>query len=238
MKFEHLSWIPILIPFIIGCVQFKNLDRGMRFLFYFVCYGLFNELASRILDYSLGAKNTMPLTNAYLLFSFLFLGLFYFFVLNRFVSRKILLIVIFGFELLCVLNIVFIQSIYEYPVITYPLGNLLLVAFSIIYFYKIMIEAKIDNLWREPLVWINAGILIYFSGNLFYNVLFNLILEYSREFLKLTLFYFSVLNALFYILFSVGFYLTKNQVKKRTRRIKKRWMSASLEMKNLNSVCP
>lgn len=68
-----------------------------------------------------------------------------------------------------------------------------------------MIEANIKNLWNVPYIWINTGILIYYSGNLFHTILFNIILEYSREFSKLTVVYFNVLNALFYILIAIGF---------------------------------
>jgi hypothetical protein len=57
----------------------------------------------------------------------------------------------------------------------------------------------------EPFIWINTAILIYYTGTLFFYILFNLILEYSREFSKITVYYFSILNALFYILIAIGF---------------------------------
>jgi hypothetical protein len=52
--------------------------------------------------------------------------------------------------------------------------------------------------------------LIYYTGNLFYYILFNLFLDYSPEFLKSIGVYFYVLNALFYILIAVGFYISKD----------------------------
>ncbi len=72
-----------------------------------------------------------------------------------------------------------------------------------------MVDAKIGQLSKESLIWINTGILIYYSGNLFYYILFNLFLDYSHEFLKSIGIYVISLNALFYILIAIGFWKVK-----------------------------
>ena len=73
-----------------------------------------------------------------------------------------------------------------------------------------MVEAKIRNLSKEPLIWVNTAILIYYTGNLFYYILFDLFLDYSHEFLKSIGVYFFTLNTLFYILIAIGFYISKD----------------------------
>jgi len=206
MGFNYINWLPILIPFIFGLIFFKSFDKGIRYLFYFVSYGVFNELVTRIFPIFFGLKNTHPFSNVYLVISFLFIGLFYAVILEKFIKPRIILFIILGFEVICFFNIFFIQSIFKFPEKTYSLGNIILVIFSIVYFYRIMIEANVKNLWAAPLVWINTGVLIYYSGSLFYTVLFNTILEYSREFSKMTVVYFSAINALFYILIAIGFW--------------------------------
>lgn len=70
-----------------------------------------------------------------------------------------------------------------------------------------MDEAKIENLWKEPTVFVNVAVLVYYSGNLFFSLLFNVILEYSRAFSKMTVVYYSILNALFYFLIAYSFML-------------------------------
>ncbi len=72
-----------------------------------------------------------------------------------------------------------------------------------------MLEAKIMKLADEPLIWINTALLIYFTGNLFFYILFNVILEASRAFSKITVQYYSGLMALFYILIAIGFFKAK-----------------------------
>ncbi|WP_303923568.1 hypothetical protein [Draconibacterium sediminis] len=82
-----------------------------------------------------------------------------------------------------------------------------------------MVEAKIMSLWDEPLIWINGALLIYYSGNLFFTVLFNLILEYSREFSKITVVSFSVILTLFYVLVTIGFSKAGGKMIKTSGRI-------------------
>ncbi len=74
-----------------------------------------------------------------------------------------------------------------------------------------MMEAKIEHIWKEPLVYINLAILLYFAGSLFYSVLFNLVIEYASEFTKFSVNYFYVLNTVFYFLLSIGFWKAGRQ---------------------------
>lgn len=209
MDLDYLAVSPILIPFIIGVIKYKYI-KSLKWMFYFVCYGVGNEIVSIILIES-GAKNTMAKSHLYIFVSFVLLCLFYQSVFEKFINRKWFLSIIVFFVCFHLGNLFFIQSIYKYPSLPYSVSALIIVVLSIIYFYKVMVEAKIINLAREPLIWINTAVLIYFTGNLFYHILFNIILEYSRDFLNLTMVYFHLLNGLFYILIAVGFYQAKNK---------------------------
>lgn len=177
-------------------------------MFFFVSYGVFNEILSQILIKS-GANNTLPLSHLYAYISFMLVCSFYYSILNGFINRKWFYLVAVLFTLFYLINLIFLQSIYEYPDLPFSVSSVIIIAFSIIYFLRIMVEAKIQNLAGEPLVWINAGILIYFTGNFFYHILFNYLLENSRQFLIQISFYFRILIALFYILIAIGFWKTK-----------------------------
>jgi hypothetical protein len=85
-----------------------------------------------------------------------------------------------------------------------------------------MIEAKLKSLSKEPLIWINTAILINYTGNLFYFILFNPILNISTEVLRSLGKYTVVLNAVFYVLIAIGFYLIKadKQVERLNKGVK------------------
>lgn len=168
-----------------------------------------NEIAVFIARHAFDVKNTMPFSNIYLIATFLLLGLFYYTTLKGLYIRKVLWLIVLVFEVYFLINLIFLQNIFEYPVFARSIGTIVIVSFSIAFFYKTMIEAKIKNLWNEPLIWINSSILIWYSGNLFFTILFNLILEYSRAFSKITMFYFSFLYLIFYGLIAVGFLKAK-----------------------------
>lgn len=208
MSLLYLIGTPILIPFIVGIYKYKDI-KDLKWLFYFVCYGVANEFVTLLLI-SGGARNTMPKSHLYTLVSFVLLFLFYQSVFKKFIKRKWFLAIIVFYMVFCFTNLLFFQSIYKYPSLPLSVLAIIMVSFSIIYFYKIMIEAKIINLSKEPLIWINTGILIYYTGNLFYYILFNLFLNYSHEYLRSIGVYFFTLNTLFYVLIAVGFYLNKD----------------------------
>ena len=204
------NWVSILIPFFIGIYRYKHLDKSLRLFFYFVVYGTANEIVSRfVIYYELinhgGQTNTQPTSHLYLLLEFLLLGFFYSHILEGVLRKRLMFTIIILFEVYCIINTLFLQSIFEYPAVPQSLSKIFLVTFSILFFYKVMIEARIPNLWKEPLIYINLAVLIYYAGNLFYSLLFNLILDYSREFAILTNYYFVGLNTLFYVLVAVGF---------------------------------
>ncbi len=200
-----INWVSILIPFFIGIYRFKNLDKSLRLFFYFVVYGTVNEIVIRIFI-SFGGNNTMPFSHLYLMFEFFILGLFYSEVLKGILRKRVIITIIVLFELYSVVNTLFLQSVYQYPALPLSISKIFIVAFSILFFYKIMTEARILNLWKEPLIYVNLAVLIYYSGNLFYSLLFNLILDYSREFAKVTNYYVAGLNTIFYILVAIGFW--------------------------------
>ncbi len=199
------NWVPILVPFFVGIYRYKLFNTNLRLVFYYVVFGTITEIVTRIMIYS-GVTNTMPVSHLYQMGEFFILGLFYSQIINNILSKRLIIILILLFEFYCIVNMFFIQSIHEYPAIPQSLSKIFLVGFSILFFYRVLIEARIPNLWKEPLIYINLAILIYYSGNLFYSLLFNLILNYSKEFSKVTVQYFAVLMALFYLLIAFGFW--------------------------------
>lgn len=206
MNFIYLNWTPILFPFIVGVLKFRYLELNLKIVFFYVCFGTFTEVFTRSLMWLAQVNNTMPLVHVALLISYLFLFVFYDRILSGFVKTFIIRIFVALLVVFWIVNSLLIQSIY--PSLPVSIGSLAIIVLSIIYFYKVMVEAKIVNLTNEPLIWVNTAVLIYFTANLFFNILFNLIVENSIEFSKITVYYFSALNALFYILIAIGFLKT------------------------------
>lgn len=206
-----LVWT-ILIPFFYGIFNYNKIT-GFKWLLFYVSYGVGNEIISRILIDS-GVKNTLPLSHLYVLFSLLFLCLFFKEILKGFIRPKWFNIIMVLFGIFYVFNLFYFQSLFNYPNVPFAVLSMIILIFSLLYFYKTMIEARISKLADEPLIWINTGIVVFFTGNFFYHIFFNIFLESSQEFLLNVGTYFRFLIAIFYILITIGFTKAKRIYKR------------------------
>lgn len=198
MVFIDYNWTPILIPFLIGIKKFKNFDKAFRILFFFVLVGVVTEISGLLGRHLFDSKNTMLQSNFYLIVAFYLISWYYIEALRGIVNSKFIWLVIALFSLGVILNLFYHGSLKSYLSVPQTVSKILYLVYSIIFFHKTMLEAKIKHLWKDSFVIINIAVLLYYSGSLFFSILFNLVLDYSREFAKMTIVYFSVLNALFY----------------------------------------
>jgi len=194
----------------IGITYYKTIKQKLGFIFLYVCLSAGTQLLVN-LSQVVGFKNNMPGLHLYLIVEFSLISLFYLRQFDEFINRKWFFLFFILFITYSIINSIFIQGFWTYPNIPRAIEALILMVFSILYFYKILVETKITVLMKDATIWINLAILIYFSGNLFFFILFNVALDYSREFAKLISFYFSILNAFYYILIAIGFYISKNE---------------------------
>lgn len=195
------------IAFLTGLYCFRSLTKSFKIIFIFTAFAFLTEISVSI-AIAAGLKTT-PALHFYIIIEFLLWALFYRILLHPLIHKKILDVIIFLFELYVIINLLFIQNLSTMPNFVRAVEGLLLVLFSVLLFYKFIIESKYLEIQKEPLVWINAAVLIYFSGSFFFNILFNLILENSLEFSRITSYYFTGLNAFFYLLIVFGFLLQK-----------------------------
>ena len=202
------------IAFLAGLYSLRSLNKSLKILFLFTAFAFLTEISLAALI-AAGIKNTIPGLHFYIIFEFLLWALFFKSVLHPFIPKKIIIAIIILFESYTIINLLFIQNLFTMPNLVRSVEGLLLALFSILLFSKFMVESKHREIQKEPLMWINTAVLVYFSGNFFFNILFNLILENSREFSRTTTFFFSGLNGLFYLLITFGFLLQRKKVKNR-----------------------
>jgi len=71
-------------------------------------------------------RNTMPIGNLYIPVSVFIVGLFYLKQLEGYVNRKIIITAILVYEIICFINLLFVQNILEFPNIISSVGALML----------------------------------------------------------------------------------------------------------------
>lgn len=196
--------------FIVGCIQFKYFTKEIKTIFYFVAFGVLTETYTKFHQFY-WMKNTMPIGHFYYPASTLILGLFYLQVLRNFIKPVYVLAILIAFLSYSIINTIFIQGFFEYASLVASIGALIIFLFSVAFFTKIMVDAKITKLSSEPLVWINSVLLFYFAGNFFYYTLYNLRMLASMEIAILAIRLFGVLNLVLYIIITISFLMTNKK---------------------------
>ena len=197
-----------LFCLIVALSKFNILHKKLRFILYFVIFGNLMQ-AFLFVAIESGVNDTRPYLHFYIAIEYLIIMLYYFFELRDFINKRIIFFSLLLFEIYCVINILFIQKLNDYPNILRSIESLIIILFSIVFFYRVMIKANIEKLINEPKIWINSAILFYFAGNFFFNILYTYLLNYSLELLKITTNLYILSNVFFYILLGIGFLKAK-----------------------------
>lgn len=204
--FSTISSASILIPASLSIILFKRQAPPLKYLSILLFIGVFVELFARIL-LSYKASN-LPLLHLYIPIEFALLGWMYQLYLHRLYPRYIIPLIIVIFTLFSVVNSVFIQSIKTFNTNARAVENLLLIIFAVSYFYKLLKELKIRYLEKNPMFWINTGILIYFSGSLFLFIFSNYSII-DKSISRLTWIIHAFLNIFINIIYSIGLWLSR-----------------------------
>jgi hypothetical protein len=194
------------LAFIVGLIKYKYFSKELKTIFFFVTLGVVTETYTK-LHVHFWMKNTMPIGHFYFPAAILILGLFYLRVLRNFIRPIYILTIIITFESYSIINSLFIQGLFEFASLVASVGALIIFLFSVAFFTKIMVEAKITKLSSEPLIWLNSVLLIYFAGNFFYYTLYNLRLLASMEVALLAIKLFGILNLMLYLIITISFLL-------------------------------
>lgn len=196
------------LAFIIGIFRYKYFTKELKIFFYFVAFGVLTETYTMFHQHFI-MKSTTPIGHFYFPIAFLILTVFYYQLLNKFIKPIYFFIVIGVYEVYCIINTIFIQSLFEYSSLVGAIGALIVFIFSVVFFIKVMTEAKIEKLSREPLIWINTAVLVYYSFNFFFFSLYNLRVIASIELAKVASGFFGVFNLFFYSIIIVGFFIAR-----------------------------
>ncbi len=207
--YVHFNWLTNLLAFFIGLLLYRNFPKEIKTVFLFVAFGVLTETYIKI-HFHFIMRNGMPIGHFYFPIAILIAGFFFKQILNGFIKPAWIMAIIVMYEMYCIINPVFVQGLFQYPSITGSIGALLLFLFSVAYFVKVMVEAKIKKLSAEPLIWINSAFLIYYTVGFFYHSLYNLRTTASMEVAHFAIKFFALLNLLFYFIISVAFILTVN----------------------------
>ena len=199
-----------LSALIVGTYYFKKIKQKFLYLYLFVVVGVCTDLFLTILI-KLSFHN-LWVSHIYFPLEFILIALFYKSHLSPVLKQRWIILIIFIFVLYSLFNVAFIQKLQERSNLR-PLSSLILVAFSLLYFYRIMIKSRIRKLSAESLIWINSAILFFFATLLFYNMLITPALHRSIQLARKIGYINRLSVVIFYLVIAYSFYLEGRKTK-------------------------
>jgi hypothetical protein len=200
----------VIIPIGVGLLNKSYKIKRIKIIFPYLIFAGIIEITSRILGTH--QINNLPLLHFYTIVEFLFIMRFFQLILNtQFVHRLIGILMVI-FPVFCVLDFVFIQSIYQFNSYPRPLGALIIIGLCLFYFFRYT-ESEEQKPWvNDPLNWIVTGLLVYFGSSLFHFAFLNILYEHASLKVNWVFVYIhATLVMVMYLLFTVGFLNAKNQ---------------------------
>jgi hypothetical protein len=126
--------------------------------------------------------NNLPMIHLFIVISILFFTAIYYNAFIRVAVKRTILIVGAAALLIVIFNAIFIEGIWDYPSISNTVLSVLVIIFSLAYFYQLLNRQEFIHIEKQGLFWINAGVLFYYSINIFLFMLFRqLVLVHQQE---------------------------------------------------------
>ncbi|MCI4666669.1 MAG: hypothetical protein MRZ79_00810 [Bacteroidia bacterium] len=157
------KWV-VFIPFVVGLIRWRQLHISQKLIFGLTVVAILAELSSLILSRTIG--NNLVVLHIFVLLEFILLTLAFSRGYRNYISRNGELLIISGFGLICILNVIFFQGLFEYSSNTRTLEAIFLIAMAMGFFVLSLKRLDIKDLNSHPMFWVSAGVLLYFTANL------------------------------------------------------------------------
>jgi hypothetical protein len=178
--FIRLSQFSTLIPFVFGLLYFRTLNKSFRVLFAFIVFSGIMEYVAYWYVRNISSNNLPPL-HAYTVIELGFLS--YIFCKEVFPKVRYLfgLIMVTG-SLLAVLNAFVWGNLNAMNHISRSFECLVLVILSLAFFRQsLSTEKLVVPVLMQPMFWFSSAVLLYFSINLLFFMLFNEVFNQGNQ---------------------------------------------------------
>lgn len=206
-----ISMFATLLPASIALYNRRHADWSQRMIFKLVLLALATELLAYltvfIADYlGIAIRNNLFLVHISTVISFILISQIYRRELTTLVARKNFNLLIIGFTVYAVLNSIFVEPITQFNDIARTVSGLFIISFTLLYFYKLLQELKVQRLEKEPMFWLSTGLLLYFSASLFIFLFGN----YIRPSVKLSFTFWgihAIVNILLCVFYAIALWI-------------------------------
>jgi hypothetical protein len=204
--FVYPNWI-IFVPLVVATINFRKYRPELRYLTFYLALSATAQVVSFI--YWRQSKNNYPILHIYTPMEYVLLFLFYLQLLKGYLPKLLINLLLLFIPIFSLIDSLLLEEIYTSNTYSRSLEALVIIALAIIWYIKIVSMPEEERHEQSGINFINAGLLVYFSGSI---VLFS----YSSYISKMTYHssqnlwtIHSLLTAQLYVLITIGLWKTK-----------------------------
>lgn len=175
---SDLSMYSVALPAVIGLALYYRLQQIQKVILLLVLLSVSTEVVAHWVKLQNGNQNLVYyLFTAleYMLLTYIFAQGIQPFFKNVFFKRAAIFFLLF-----VIADMIWISGINQFNSYSTAVEGLIVIFFSLSFFYKTLEELKIEYLEREPVFWISTGVLLYFSSSLFIFLFTNYVQSSNR----------------------------------------------------------
>ncbi|RYY07651.1 MAG: hypothetical protein EOP43_02625 [Sphingobacteriaceae bacterium] len=196
---KYVTIVLGLLPLVTAVINYKNLNHTLKLAAVFFALSFLIDTLSIFVKH-FNMANNYPMFQFFNIICILFFGIIYYqSFYNKYI--KILTLIMTNIAMLMVIFYTVKNSIWAYPSASNTVVSVFLILISLIYFYQLLNWQEFTHIERQPLFWINSGVLIYFSINIFLFMLYNKLQDKNYYYVIN-----SVTNIITNLLFAIGLF--------------------------------
>ena len=181
---HFISTLSILLPGGMVFLRIKHLDRQLVLIKALVLVALLCELITYgyificdwigVID---SAKNNMFVFHFFILCETTILIFYFRSFLRNLMQRRIYVLLAILFLLFHITDLITWETLKDFPSIPSTIECILLILLSIVFFIRLFHESEIINLIKYPHFWMVSGLLLFFAGTFFMNIVGDLAIK-------------------------------------------------------------
>ncbi|MFD2720674.1 hypothetical protein ACFST9_18275 [Hymenobacter monticola] len=175
----RLSLVPIAVATVIGTLRFRQLPVNLRYLAGLLWFVMPLQILAFVL--MLLQRNNLFVMPIWNIGEFSLLALVYSHTLQSKPLTRALPWVVGGFAAYALFDSLYVGALTQFRPGQQVLQNLLVLVLVGLYFRKLLQELHVQQLKREPMFWVSAGLTIYCLGYLQIALFSSYLLRYSEQ---------------------------------------------------------
>ncbi len=168
MLFDYISSASGLFPVIAFLYNYRHLDKISKIIATFFIVAVIFDALNRLLPL-LGVANNLPMFHIFVIINIIFFSVIYYKAFVGILTKRVTIVLS---VLALIVAVYFTKNIYLYPSESNTASSIVFIILSLIYFYQLLTRQEFVLIEKQGLFWFNAGVLFYFSINIFLFMLF------------------------------------------------------------------